>query len=239
MQRAFWHKRWGEGRLGFHQQKVNSRLRKFWRACHARRGAKVFVPLCGKSLDLAWLAHAGMRVAGNELSEIACRAFFAENGLHCTAQRNRGENFVTLRARGIEILCGDFFALRAENLQGARFCYDRAALIALPASMRAAYAQKLAALLPPGARVLLISMDYDERKMKGPPFSVAEDEVRKIFARNFAVKIVTQSSGADIVGNLAARGLDTLNEKVYLLRRTHARIPRSRRRQNQRRKTKS
>ncbi|MGR3983907.1 MAG: thiopurine S-methyltransferase [Gammaproteobacteria bacterium] len=227
MQLAFWRQRWAEGRLGFHQEKVNSRLRKFWREVEPAPRAKVFVPLCGKSLDMLWLASRGHRVIGSELSEIACRDFFTENALRYA--ETAGARFVRLSGGGISLWCGDFFRLRADDLRDVHLAYDRAALIALPAAMRANYAAKLAELSPPGARVFLVGMDYEQRKMKGPPFSVPESEVRELFEECFSVEILTQSSGPDIVGNLAARGLDTLNEKIYLLRRTEARANPTRR----------
>ena len=229
MEHDFWHQRWAAGRLGFHQQKVNSRLIKFWHAAAPVKGEKVLAPLCGKSLDMLWLAGEGHPVIGVEVSDVACRDFFVENELpYQCAREDGGEDgapFVRYTgggdggSGGIELWCGDFFDLKPADLRGVRVVYDRASLIALPEGMRAAYAAHLAALLPPGARVFLISMDYDENKMKGPPFSVPEDEVRGLFADEFSVEIITQSAGPDIVGNLAARGLDTLNEKVYLMRR--------------------
>lgn len=220
MDHDFWHQRWAAGRLGFHQQKVNTRLRKFWNTTTPVKGGKVLAPLCGKSLDMLWLATEGYRVIGIEINDIACRDFYVENELHYT--RQDGTRFVKFaggNGGGIELWCGDFFDLEPADLNEVSIVYDRAALIALPAAMRPGYASHLAALLRPGARIFLISMDYDESKMKGPPFSVPEDEVRGLFEKEFSVDIITQSSGPDIVGNLAARGLDTLNEKVYLLRR--------------------
>ncbi|MDD9811799.1 MAG: thiopurine S-methyltransferase [Gammaproteobacteria bacterium] len=246
----FWHQRWAERRLGFHQVKVNSRLKKFWRAfaAEAEPGATVLAPLCGKSLDLLWLARAGHHVIGVEVSAVACRDFFAENGLryevidgarfaryvgdggddtHPRHPRvllsggdgDDGDGNIESTGIDIELWCGDWFDLRPGDLERARLVYDRAALIALPQPMRGDYAAHLAALLQPRAQVFLISMDYDERQMKGPPFSVPEAEVRRLFAADFAIDIITQSSGPDIVGNLADRGLDSLNEKVYRLRR--------------------
>ncbi len=225
MDHDFWHQRWAAGRLGFHQQKINSRLRKFWTAAAPVKGEKVLVPLCGKSLDMLWLAGEGHPVVGVEVSDVACRDFFIENELQYQCTCEDGAPFVRYTGGGggggggIELWCGDFFDLKPADLLDVHVVYDRASLIALPDGMRAAYAAHLAALLQPGARVFLISMDYDENKMKGPPFSVPEDEVRGLFADEFSVDIITQSSGPDIVGHLAARGLDTLNEKVYLMRR--------------------
>lgn len=238
MEHDFWHNRWNEGRLGFHQQKVNSRLKQFWDAFAAGKGQTVFIPLCGKSLDMLWLAENGYTVFGVELSDIACRDFYREHKLRyhltenpCTdtANKNRAplgnpqnyaeSQFIKFVGRDIEIWCGNFFDLKADDMRDIHVVYDRAALIALPQAMRGAYASHLASLLHSRARVFLISMEYDENKMNGPPFSVPEEEIHDLFASQFSVEILTQSCGPDIVGNLAERGLDTLHEKVYGLER--------------------
>ena len=224
MEPEFWHQRWAAGRIGFHQQKVNSRLRKLWPAFAAGAGAQVFVPLCGKSLDMRWLAAQNYSVLGVEISAAACRDFYAENNMPIS-RRPPAPNFPFAKFTGatggarVRLWCGDFFKLTAAHLNGIRLVYDRAALIALPRAMRPAYARHLAELLRAGAKIFLISMEYDENKMQGPPFSVAEQEVRDLFADNFSVDVLARSSGPDIVGNLAARGLDTLNETVYALQR--------------------
>ena len=214
---TFWHQRWAQGRLGFHQKKVNSRLRKFWHVPDGLKGGKVLVPLCGKSLDMLWLVGEGHGVIGNEISALACRDFYSENRLAHT--RTDDPPFVKFSGGGVELWCGDFFDLGAADLKDVPLVYDRASLIALPKPMRLDYAAHLAAILRPGAQIFLISMDYDERKMKGPPFSVPEEEVRHLFQNDFSLEIITQSSGPDIVGHLAERGLDTLNETVYRLER--------------------
>ncbi|MDE0097364.1 MAG: thiopurine S-methyltransferase [Gammaproteobacteria bacterium] len=215
MEPEFWHQRWSENRLGFHQQKINSRLRKFWPGLGIPRGAGVFVPLCGKSLDMLWLAEQGYRVLGIELSRAACEAFFVENGIAYRAEA-RG-HFTGYVSESITLYAGDFFDLSADDLDAMRGVYDRAALIALPQAMRPGYAGHMADILPPGCRGLLISMTYDEQKMQGPPFSVGEEEVRELFEPGFSVDLISESSGPDIVGNLRERGLDTLDEKVYRL----------------------
>ena len=220
MQPDFWHKRWSEGKLGFHQPKINSRLQKFWNATAPHKGERVFVPLCGKSLDMVWLAEMGHSVIGIEVSEVACRDFYIENQRQYTRKQDAPPaKFIKFAGTSIDIWCGDFFDLTPADLNDVRVVYDRASLIALPEAMRGNYVSHLAALLASGARIFLISMDYDESKMNGPPFSVSEHEVRARFEKKFSVDLITQASGPDIVGHLAERGLDTLNEKVYLLRR--------------------
>lgn len=230
MEQDFWHTRWREDRLGFHQQKINSRLTKFWNQTKVEKGQTVFVPLCGKSLDMLWLAENDYKVLGVEISEIACRDFYRENNLDYEIKANpqdetNDENdarFIQFIGSDIDLWCGDFFALNAADLGDPRMpkiVYDRASLIALPEAMRVDYVAHLATLLPLGSQIFLIGMDYDQNKMKGPPFSVPEEVIRELFEAKFSVNILTQSSGPDIVGNLAERGLDTLNEKVYLIER--------------------
>jgi len=219
LEHDFWHQRWAQDRIGFHQQRVNSRLRKFWPQLGVPAGAAAFVPLCGKSLDMIWLAEQGHAVRGVELSEIACRDFFVGNRLpfsECAGERHRRFAGVG-EAAAIELWAGDFFALGAADLAGVGGVYDRAALVALPQHMRGDYVAKLAELLAPGTPLLLIGMQYDQSKMKGPPFSVPDEEVRELFAADFSLQVLSRSEGPEIVGNLAGRGLDTLIEHVYLL----------------------
>ena len=210
-----WISRWSDNRIGFHQQKINSRLVRLWPTLGLEQGSTVFVPLCGKSLDMIWLGESGHRILGIELSEIACRDFFVENNIDF--HRSASEKFEIYSGGPYTLLQGDLFDLSSSDLIDVEAIYDRASLIALPPVHREAYARHLSAILPVDTKMLLISMDYDETKMQGPPFSVPQSEVTQLFENSFDVKLVAESSGPDIVGNLAERGLDTLNEKVYFL----------------------
>ena len=81
MQPDFWHQRWADNQIGFHQSAPTPLLLKHWPALGITPGAQVFVPLAGKSLDMAWLASQGHRVLGVELSQLAVEQFFAEHDL--------------------------------------------------------------------------------------------------------------------------------------------------------------
>ena len=221
MDPAFWHQRWQQNRIGFHQEKINSRLKKYWPQLDLAKGSRVFVPLCGKSLDMMWLLQSGYHVLGVELSAQACADFFSENEL--PFDETEVDHFRRFTFEGIELLAGDFFDLDAGDLKSVAAVYDRAALVALPPDMRPDYVAHLAALLPVGTPLLLISMSYDESRMQGPPFSVQDDEVQRLFAGAFDVECVGHSSGPDIVGNLGERGLETLEERVYRITRADTR----------------
>lgn len=215
MEHDFWHRRWSKNEIAFHQGDINLHLQELWPQLGAAPGAAVFVPLCGKSLDMAWLARQGYRVIGVELSPLAVSDFFAGQGL--VPEVEETPPFQRYRAGGVEILVGDFFALKPDHLQGAAAVYDRAALIALPPTMRPRYAAHLATLLAPGARTLLITFEYPQEEMDGPPFSVGEQEVRTLFGGTAAIERVRRLEVLAEHPRFVERGLSRLTETVYRL----------------------
>jgi thiopurine S-methyltransferase len=175
VERSFWEERWREGRIGFHEGAPNKYLSR-----HAPRLAgRVLVPLCGKAKDLAFLASRGHDVVGIELVEDAVRAFFTEHGV--TPVITPRDELVEYRAGSITIFAGDVFATTRELVGEIDAVYDRAALIALPAELRPRYVDHLRALVAPGTPGLLITLEYEQAQMTGPPFSVVDAEVRAHF----------------------------------------------------------
>lgn len=215
MEHDFWHERWQRGEIGFHQGDVHPDLLRHWPAIGAAPGAMVFAPLCGKSLDLAWLVAQGHRVLGVELSMIAAEAYFASQRLE-PARSSEGP-FVRLEAGGCAILVGDCFALEPAQLAGIGALYDRAALIALPTAMRERYAAQLARLLPAGTRGLLVTVDYPPAQMQGPPFPVPAAEVHRLHDAGFATTLLARRDALAGEPRLAARGLTALHEESWLL----------------------
>ena len=180
---APWHLRWKEGRLGFHRDEVHPMLEYFWSRLGLRGDERVFVPLCGKSLDMRWLVDRGHTVLGVELSEIAARDFFAEWGVE--AEVGTRDAFVVYAGGGVEILVGDVFDLDPVHLGDVRAFYDRASVVALDPVTRRRYAAHLGAVLAPGAQGLLIGLESMQPDELGPPFSVPQREVRELFERDF------------------------------------------------------
>jgi len=215
MEKAFWLERWERAEIGFHQSEVNPYLLQYWPTLHVAQGGEVFVPLCGKSLDMLWLRQQGHAVLGVELSPIAVRDFFAENGLlpmHASAGQ-----FDLCEADGIRILCGDFFELTREHLAQVRAVYDRASLVALPREMRGRYARHLAGLLSPGTQVLLVTFDYPQAEMNGPPFAVSVDEVRALYGAYAEVRLLAQVDILEREPRFRARGVTRMQENIFLL----------------------
>jgi thiopurine S-methyltransferase len=179
-----WAARWREGRTSFHEGRPNDLL---VRAAARLDGCRrVLVPLCGKAEDLAFLAARGHDVVGIELVEPAVQAFFAEHDLAPSVARHGPYTAyrvdrVAPGGGAITLLVGDFFALTPELLGPADGLYDRAALIALPPELRPRYAVLLRALLPAGAPALVITVEYDQAALTGPPFAVLESELRALY----------------------------------------------------------
>ena len=220
MNSEFWQQRWQEGRIGFHQSEVNPQLIKYFFALSLPIGSRVMVPLCGKSVDMVWLACAGYDVVGIELVELAVQAFFAEQNItptiteftsaadKSTLKRYEGQ----LAGQTITLWAADIFALSTIDIGDIDAVYDRAALIALPANMRADYSRHIVKLSN-NAPQLLITINYDQSKKDGPPFSITQQQLHQYYSADY--KIVELASKSSTL-NAASEIL--VNEHVWLLR---------------------
>ncbi len=215
MEHDFWHERWASGQLGFHQVVPDHILLAHWRDMSVDGGSKVFVPLCGKSLDMIWLREQGYAVVGIELSEQAVGDFFAENALEHSIEERDG--FRVYRGDGIDIWCGDFFALPAGAVLGVGAIYDRGSLVALPPEMRLGYARKLQEVLP-GVPMFLSCVEYDQTEMGGPPFSISRGEVEQHYGARYDVAQIYEELDREIPERFRERGLTSLASKAYILR---------------------
>ncbi len=181
MERDFWLSSWNENQIGFHQRNYNRLLRKYWDSLDLQRGSEVLVPLCGKSKDMLWLAQAGHRVLGNELSELAVESFFSENDMEEANALN--STLGTRQFGAFKIVIGDFFDLSADDANNVAAVYDRASLVALPPDVRKKYASHLRSILTSGCQVLLISLEYEKGSIEPPPFTVLSDEIDELFGK--------------------------------------------------------
>ena len=217
MEPEFWHARWRSGQIGFHQSAVDRHLERHWVNLGLPAHSRVFVPLCGKSLDLLWLLGRGHRVAGVELSALPLEALCMEHGI--PAKRRPLEHFDVYEAPGLELYCGDFFKLGRGLLGPFSAVYDRAALISFMPELRARYVAQLSALMGPGTATLLITMEYPQAEMQGPPFAVDAAEVERLYSREHAIEVLSKD---DVLANeprLRARGVRELHEVCYRLTR--------------------
>lgn len=217
MDANFWKKRWQERQIGFHQRRINDYLQTYWPTLALSRDASVFVPLCGKSLDMLWLADQGHSVLGIELAEQAIDDFLIENQLD--AERHESDRFIAFDLKRMRLLCGDFFQLTPTDTASIAAFYDRAALIALPMEMRQQYVSHLTELMRSGAQGLLIALEYPQHQKDGPPFCVRDEEVRALFERGWTVEWLREDDMLHRNERFREAGVDHLIERVYRLTR--------------------
>lgn len=215
MEKEFWLERWERAETGFHQDQINPWLQRFWLELNVPQGGEVFVPLCGKSLDMVWLRQQGAYVLGVELSPVAVRDFFHEQ--HIPAELASGNRFDNHIAQGYCLACGDFFDLGRQDMIKVSAVYDRASLVALPPEMREQYARHLVDILPSGTRILLVTFDYPQQEMPGPPFAVSVPEVEALYGRYARVELLAQEDALLQNPRFRQRGVSRMEEHIFLL----------------------
>jgi len=211
MDANFWHQRWEKNEIGFHEPEANPLLVRHFQGLSLPKGRRVFVPLCGKTLDIAWLLSNGYRVAGAELSELAVQQLF--RGLGVEPEIIETGKLKHYSQASLDVFVGDIFELSSDVLGPVDAVYDRAALVALPEHLRKRYAAHLIELTK-NAPQLLISYVYDQNVMNGPPFSVRDEEVKQLYQGNYEVTLVASN---DVPGGL--KGKCAAKENVWMLRR--------------------
>jgi len=182
MDAGFWHQKWQKNEIGFHQSNADAQLVKHFPQLQLQAGNRVFLPLCGKTLDIAWMLEQGYQVAGAELSQIAIEQLFAN--LNIKPEITTVGPLKRYSAQNIDIFVGDIFELTAQELGTVDAVYDRAALVALPKETRKKYTPHLITITD-RAPQLLLCFEYDQDLMAGPPFSITPDEVVDHYAATY------------------------------------------------------
>jgi len=219
MDRNFWRQRWEKNEIAFHESKANPLLVKHVNELSLAKGSRVFVPLCGKTLDISWLLSNGYRVAGAELSQIAIEQLFMELGLQ--PEISTVGEVEQWSANRLDIFIGDIFALSRKMLGPVDAIYDRAALVAFPEEMRDRYTVHLTEITGTAPQ-LLICYDYDQSVMEGPPFSVSNEEIKRHYAGQYDLRLM---ASAEVPGGL--KGKCAAKENVWLLKKWSQARPRS------------
>lgn len=212
---GLWLQCWRDRRTDFNQKTVNQLLTRFWPSLDLARGSRVFVPLCGKSLDMIWLAKQGHEVIGVELSPIAVRAFFRENQLQPT--RRRVGRFTLWEHGRLHILCGDYFSLTKGYLGQIDTVYDRAALTALPEDIRMLYVAHLRLIVPETTNVFLLTTeDAEEQETPSQVFGVAE-EIKTLYSEYFEIDLAHVESLFEVDPESPDQLPERTEYKVYRL----------------------
>lgn len=216
MNPEFWQARWQESRIGFNQSKVNPLLLKYFSTLDLPVGSRVFVPLCGKSIDMVWLAEQGYDVIGIELVESAVQDFFAEQNISPRVNQYGDNPNVKcyqgqLANQAISLWAVDIFTLTANDIGHVDAVYDRASLIAMPTAMRPKYSEQVR-LLSDNAAQLLLTLNYDQNEWAGPPFSVSSEQIQQYYSSHYQINELEAESST-----LNAKPEMAVTEHVWLL----------------------
>jgi thiopurine S-methyltransferase len=210
MKHEFWHDKWQSNNIGFHLSSPNPLLIKHIQSLNLQPQSRIFIPLCGKSLDIHWLLQQEFHVTGIDLSPIAIEELISELKLEFTV--SQVGDLIHYHHQNIDLYVGDFFELSLSHISKIDATYDRAALVALPEHMREAYAQHLVQLTQNAPQVL-ISFEYDQDLLAGPPFSVPEQEIKKYYAGRYEIKQLA-SEYEKLKGKVDAKENVWLLEKI-------------------------
>ncbi|MCZ6658840.1 MAG: thiopurine S-methyltransferase [Gammaproteobacteria bacterium] len=220
MEAKFWLERWLNRQIGWHQDQFNPWLIKYWPGFALPAGSSVFVPLCGKSLDMMWLKSAGHRVFGVELSELAVEEFFAEAQIEFEIVENPPD-LPRYRGDVFNIYCGDYLEISARQLNVAHGTYDRGGLVALPLEQRAIYADHVQRVMPDGGHMLLLTFEYDQGQVPGPPFSVEQSEVQTLYGSRCKVELLEVGTTDVVPPHFTEAGVTSAMEGIYHITKEH------------------
>lgn len=211
MDAQFWINAWNEGRTGFHQSHFHPKMTKFFPMLRPEPGQKVLVPLCGKTRDMIWLHDQKLVVHGYELYEQAVKSFFEENQLK--PELRQDQFYKHYSSGNITVSVGDFF--QCNEKESYDLIYDRASLVALPETMRQTYSEVVTKALKPQGKYILIVYEYNQDEMAGPPFSISDEEIRRLYQGNFSISLLESENLSGDNGRLSA--VPGIQEKAYLL----------------------
>ena len=209
-----WQDRWKNNQIGWHKNDFNQRMIQYLPNLNLKRGDCIFVPLCGKSLDMVYLLNQGFKVVGVELSKVAIVDFFSENNIKYDTHKDG--DFTIYQGENITIYQGDIFNLQTTNLAEINAIYDRAALVALNPQLRKDYTQLFNGIIKGCVVYLLLTLDYNQEKLNGPPFAVNENEVNSLF-KNWTVKQLSSFNDIENEVKFKNNGLTYLNKESYIL----------------------
>lgn len=207
MNTEFWQQCWQDNRIHFHRSKVNPRLVAHIDALPIKathNSARILVPLCGKSVDMIWLAEQGYDVVGIELATLAVEQFFAELKIAPTlTQYGKLSHYhAQYGTQNIDIWQGDIFDITASDVGRVDAIYDRAALVALPdegkPSLRQRYTEQLISISNKAPQ-LLLTFDFDQQQCPAPPFAIKPQQLATYYEQAYNITLLEKRASNKVI----------------------------------------
>ncbi|MFT8418565.1 MAG: thiopurine S-methyltransferase [Acetobacter sp.] len=217
MEADFWLAKWNRNEIGFHALHPHNGLVAYFSQFGPPQGSRVFLPLCGKSLDIHWFLKNRYCVVGVELSHLAVEQLFAELGITPVISFLSADVMV-FEGQNIKIFVADIFALTAEMLGPVQSVYDRAALVALPKEMAVRYTRHLMQITN-FADQFVVCVEYDQTRLSGPPFAVMAQDMERYYAGYYQVRSIDRQPVAKGI-----KGREPGYEHIWFLHRLGRKI---------------
>ena len=211
---SYWSERWHQDDAFWHQQEVNAHLLHNLHALDAvkatappGRRPRIFVPLCGASVDMLYLHQQGWHVVGLDAVEQPLRSFVHDHQPHLQHVRDvpvsQGSGVVHIAAEHLDLFGVDYFSadVTAALLGGAvDAVWDRGSFVAIGVKQREAYVAKVLQLLTARSEQpnwLLNAFDYNlDSAMVAPPHSLPREDIERLLGAHAGrIESLDQHSG--------------------------------------------
>jgi len=207
----YWDAKWKANQSSWHIDGTNHFLVKYFNhITKIKNPARILVPLCGKAVDVKWMYDLGHSVVGIEGVEEPIIQFFTEQHLEYRKEMVGNCPCYSTEDGRIQIFHSDLFLIDAEVVGKFDGIWDRGSLVAIYQEDREKYAELMKKLLNESFAYVLITVAYDQSKFSGPPRSVPENEMNRLFGDFCDVnilEILTDPDGCNIVALLGRKNM--------------------------------
>lgn len=213
---GMWKECWNTPNVEFHNPQLNELFVKYHQRMLTRPGMRIFVPLCGKAVEMKWLVDHGHKVVGLEAAPVPCKAFFEENGIPYNVKEMKGihgEKYESLD-HNIVIYSCDFFLFTADICGEFDGIWDSGGLNSMDVEDREAYIRRIRTLMGKGCVNLTEFVNFD-KSMVDITWSMTKEELQKVFGEGFIVEDLNEMAAPQ---RLKRQGCDTL--KLFAITRT-------------------
>nr|CAB3267191.1 thiopurine S-methyltransferase-like [Phallusia mammillata] len=197
MELGYWSNRWKTGDVQFHKEDVHYDLIENENKLLPQQGS-VFFPLCGKTVDMAYLASKGHTVVGLEFDEEPIKSFFSENKLKYNITEIEDYPFKKYQCcnqgADITIYQGDINHATVNFLGKFDAIWDRGSFVAINTNDRTMYTNLILGIMKPNTQYYLLCVEFDSSVFGGPPHSTTQADVQKHFGKHCHVTPLKRSN---------------------------------------------
>lgn len=210
----FWQQHWSDGQTAFHLDDIHPDLQVFLPVLSLELGDTVFVPLCGRTLDIGYLLNVGYNVIAIEMVEYAVQQLF--NQLSIVPEVSGWKQGKCYRADHLTVYVGNYFDLSSDECAEVSAIYDRAALAAMPYKLQQRYCQHLGDITV-YAKQLVIASAFDQTKMQGPPFTITPQHIQQYYGQHYTIELLNEIETIKEEMDFQKQQLDSFIRRTYLL----------------------